>query len=126
VTLQLARAPSMAYEVVFANNARQDFTLIFEFLADSYISFGEDAETALTRAEARVQSIREDIIGLGKHPHCGTLHDEILPGLRHVTIGQAIVWFEIDDGTPLVRILAVFFGGQDHVRTMLIRLLGSN
>lgn len=114
----------MAYEVVFAADARHDFTLILEFLVDSYVGFGDDADTAIVRAEARVQSIREDIIRLGQLPYRGPLHDEMLPGLRHLTIGQAIVWFDIDDDVKLVRVLAVFFGGQDHIRRMLTRLLG--
>jgi plasmid stabilization system protein ParE len=105
----------MAYEVVFAADARRDFTLIFEFLVDSYIGFGDDTETAI---------IREDFIRLGQLPYRGTLHDEMLPGLRHLTIGQAIAWFDIDEDVKLVRVLAVFFGGQDHIRRMLTRLLG--
>lgn len=114
----------MAYEVVFAADVRHDFTLIFEFLVDSYVGFGDDTETAIVRAETRVQSIREDIIQLGQLPYRATLHEEMLPGLRHLTIGQAIVWFDIDEDVKLVRVLAVFFGGQDHIRRMLIRLLG--
>jgi plasmid stabilization system protein ParE len=114
----------MAYEVVFAADARHDFTLIFEFLVDSYVGFGDDTETAIMRAETRVQSIRADIAQLGQLPYRGTLHDEMLPGLRHLTIGQAIVWFDIEEDVKLVRVLAVFFGGQDHIRRMLTRLLG--
>lgn len=105
----------MAYEVVFAADARRDFTLIFEFLVDSYIGFGEDTETAIMRA---------DITRLGQLPCRGTLHDERLPGLRHLTIGQAIAWFDTDEDVKLVRVLAIFFGGQDHIRRMLTRLLG--
>lgn len=114
----------MAYEVVFAADAQRDFTLIFEFLVDSYIGFGDDTEKAILHAETRVQSIRADITQLGQLPYRGTLHDEMLPGLRHLTIGQAIVWFDIDEDVKLVRVLAVFFGGQDHIRRMLTRLLG--
>ena len=76
------------------------------------------------RAETRVQPIREHIIQLRQLPYRGTLHDEMLPGLRHLTIGQAIVWFDIDEDVKLVRVLAVFFGGQDHIRRVLTRLLG--
>ena len=32
-------------------------------------------------------------------------------------------WFDVDDGREVVRVLAVFFGGEDHVRHMLARLL---
>lgn len=122
-TLPDASAPNMAYEVVFAAEAVRDFSLILDFLAGTYAAFGEDAETAITHAEARVQSIREEIVALGKAPHRGTLHEDMLPGLRHVTIGRAIVWFDIDETARAVRVLAVFFGGQDHVRHMLARLL---
>jgi len=114
----------MAYEVVFAAETRRDFTLIFEFLVESYVGFGDDIETAITRAEARVQSIREDITYLGQSPYRGTLHDEILPGLRHLTVGRAIAWFDVAEDLKLVRVLAIFFGGQDHTRKMLTRLLG--
>jgi len=114
----------MVYEVVFAADAKRDFTLIFEFLVDSYVGFGDDTETAIVRAQARVQSIREDITRLGHLPCRGTLHDDRLPGLRHLTIGQAIAWFDINEDVKLVRVLAVFFGGQDHIRRMLTRLLG--
>lgn len=113
----------MAYDVVFAADAARDFALIFDFLFDSYVGFGEDFEPAVTRAEERVQSIRKDIVGLGRKPHRGTLHDDILPGLRHVTIGRAIVWFDIEEDAKRVRIFAVFFGGQDHIRRMMLRLL---
>ena len=61
--------------------------------------------------------------GLAAAPHRGTLHDDLLPGLRHVTLGRAVVWFDIVEETREVRVLAVFFGGQDHQRRMLARLL---
>tara|TARA_R110000850_G_scaffold183462_1_gene309030 strand:+ start:3741 stop:4088 length:348 start_codon:yes stop_codon:yes gene_type:complete len=114
----------MTYEVVFAADARRDFTLIFEFLVDTYVGFGDDTGPAILRAEARVQAIREDIAQLGQVPDRGTLHDDMLPGLRHLTIGQAIAWFDIDEDVKRIRVLAVFFGGQDHIRRMLTRLPG--
>lgn len=111
------------YEVTFSADAERDFELIFEFLFESHIGFGEAAASAIDRAEERVQAIRADIEGLAGAPHRGTLHDGILPGLRHVTLGRAIVWFDIVEDDNVVRVLAVFFGGQDHVRHMLVRLL---
>ena len=47
----------------------------------------------------------------------------LLPGLRHVTIERAIYWFDVPEAERTVRVLAVFFGGQDDVRHMLERLL---
>ncbi|WP_339864928.1 type II toxin-antitoxin system RelE/ParE family toxin [Paremcibacter congregatus] len=113
----------MVYKVTFSEDATRDFELIFDFLFESYVEFGEAADQAIDRAEERIQSISADIQALAKAPHRGTLHDEILPGLRHVTLGRAIVWFDILPDREEVRILAVFFGGQDHIRHMLARLL---
>ena len=70
-----------------------------------------------------MESIRQDTKKLARLPHRGTTHDHVLPGLRHVTFGQVIVWFQVDDDAQTVRVLAVFFGGQDHTRKMLTRLL---
>jgi plasmid stabilization system protein ParE len=113
----------MVYKVTFAADAERDFELVFEFLFESYVEFGEAVGPAIDRAEERVQSIRADIETLAKAPHRGTMHDDILPGLRHVTLDRAVIWFDIIEEKDVVRILAVFFGGQDHFRHMLVRLL---
>lgn len=113
----------MAYSVTFSADAERDFELIFDFLFDSYINLGEAPASAIERAEARVQAIRADIEAIANAPHRGTLHDDILPGLRHVTLGRAVAWFDILEDTSNVRILAVFWSGQDHRRHMLARLL---
>lgn len=60
---------------------------------------------------------------LGRTPHQGTLRPELAPGLRSVTKDRAIFYFDVDDDRRVVRVLAVFFGGQDHQRLMLKRLL---
>ena len=36
---------------------------------------------------------------------------------------RAVLWFDLDEPSETVRILAIFFGRQDHVRHMLVRLL---
>ena len=46
-----------------------------------------------------------------------------MPGARHLAIGRAIYWFDVDEANETIRVLAVFFGGQDHVRHMMARLL---
>lgn len=113
----------MAYKVTFAADAERDFELIFEFFFENYVEFGEVATRAIDRAGERIESIRSDIEALATAPHRGTMHNDILPGLRHVTLGRAIVWFDIVEEKEVVRILAIFFGGQDHIRHMLARLL---
>lgn len=113
----------MTYKVTFAAEAERDFELIFEFLLESYNDFGEAVASAIDRAEERVQAVRADIEALAEAPHRGTMHDDILPGLRHLTLGRAVVRFDVVEDKSNVRILAVFFGGQDHFRHMLARLL---
>ena len=54
-------------------------------------------------------------------PHQGSGDDNIRPGLRHVTRNRTVFYFDVDDATKTVRIIAVFFGGQDHKKLMLKR-----
>ncbi|MCY4459037.1 MAG: type II toxin-antitoxin system RelE/ParE family toxin [Albidovulum sp.] len=112
----------MASKITFAAYAERDFEFVFEFLFEIYVEFGEAVGPAIDCADERIQSIREDIEALAKAPRRGSIHDDILPGLRHVAPGRAIVWFDVVEEQGNVRILAVFFGGQDHVRRMLARL----
>jgi toxin ParE1/3/4 len=112
-----------ACAVEFAAEVERDFELIFDLLEESYRSFGEGAEDAIAHAARRVEAIRTAAARLGHVAYRGTLHPEIMPGLRHVTIDQAIYWFFVDNDALIVRVLAVFFGSQDHVRRMLVRLL---
>lgn len=61
---------------------------------------------------------------LGSAPHQGTLRPDLRPGIRNATRERAVFYFEADDAARIVRVLAVFFGGQDHQRAMLLRLAG--
>lgn len=112
-----------AYAIEFAAEAERDFELIFNFLVESYRNFGESTEDAIAHAAKRIQAIRAKTVRLGNAPYRGTLHPEIMSDLRHVTIDQAIYWYIVDEDERSVRVLAVFFGGQDHIRRMIIRLL---
>ena len=56
-------------------------------------------------------------------PHRGETHEELLPGLRHLTLDRAIYWYRVQEDTETVQVLAIFYGGQDHARQMLLRLL---
>lgn len=113
----------MVFRVTLSTEAEHDFELIFEFLVESYVSFGETIEQALGHALERIQDMRADTERIAKAPYRGTLHDDLLPGLRHVTLGRAIVWFEVVEASKEIRVLALFFGGQDHRRRMMARLL---
>jgi len=114
----------MNYTVERASDADRDLDAIFDFLIQSYRTFGEDAETAIDRAAGRLRQIHTSMQSLGDAPHQGTLMPQLLPGLRSVTKDRAIFYFSVDDTKRVVRVLAVFFSGQDHQRRMLRRLLG--
>lgn len=113
----------MTFRLEFSAEAERDFGLIFDHLMESYIGFGESPEDALDRAAARVREIRASAERILAAPHRGESHDDILPGLRHLALGRAIYRFDVDESRRTVRVLAVFFGGQDHVRRMMLRLL---
>ena len=113
----------MAFRLEFATEAERDFGLIFDHLVRSYLDFGESPQSALDRAETRIRELRTAAERIVTAPHRGERHDDLLPGLRHLAIGRAICWFDVDDERETVRVLAVFFGEQVHVRHMLVRLL---
>lgn len=115
----------MRFEIEFSADAERDFGLIFDHLLESYVAFGESTEEALDHATRRVIGIAKAADRLASFPLRGTARDDILPGVRFVAIARAIYWFDVDQKTRKVRILAVFFGGQDHVRHMLVRLLSA-
>jgi toxin ParE1/3/4 len=113
----------MKYAVERARDTDRDLAAIFDFLIKTYIEFGDDLDSAIDRAATRVKSIESAMLSLGDLPQQGTLRPELLPGLRSVTKDRAIFYFDIDEEQHVVRVLAIFFGGQDHRRLMLKRLL---
>ena len=113
----------MSFKVEFSAESEHDFELIFDHLFESYVGFGENSGDAFDRAARRIMSIRQAADQLSTFPIRGTARDDILAGVRYLTIDRAIYWFDVDEAARRVRILAIFFGGQDHVRHMLVRLL---
>ena len=107
--------------VEFAEDALRDLDLIFDHLAESYRGFGEAPDEASERAAARVRGILAAADRLALAPHRGAVHDDLAPGIRHLTLDRAVYYFRVDGNR--VRVLAVFFGGQDHQRRMRLRLL---
>jgi plasmid stabilization system protein ParE len=116
----------MRFAIEFSADAERDFDLIFDHLFESYVAFGEGTEEALDDAARRLMDIRKAADRLASFPLRGTARDDILPGIRFLAIARAIYWFDVDETAHKVRILAVFFGRQDHIRHMLVRLLGRN
>jgi toxin ParE1/3/4 len=117
-------ASRKTFEVVRTLEAERDLDALFDFLLASYVHFGDSVESAFVRASQRLERVKADLHGLGKIPKQGTLRPEMMPGLRSVTKDRAVFYFVVDDERRLVRLLAVFFGGQDHQGEMLKRLLG--
>ena len=114
----------MPFVIEFSAESERDFELIFDHLFDSYLGFGENVEEALDHSMRRVLDIRKAADRLLTFPVRGILCDDILPGVRYMSIDRAIYWFDLDKVAGKIRILAVFFGAQDHVRHMLVRFLG--
>ena len=114
----------MPYRIKFADDCARDLELIFDHLVESYTGFGESTGQALEHAGQRIMGIRAAAERLALFPERGASRDDILPGLRFMVMDRAIYWYDVDDKARKIRVLAIFFGGQDHIRRMLIRLLG--
>lgn len=112
----------MVWTVERAEACDRDLSLIFDFLVESHIGFGDDVGTAFDRAAVRIRSIEDAIDRLADAPYQGTLRPDLLPGLRSVTKDRAILYFDIDEDRRIVQLLAIFFGGQDHGQSIVTRL----
>lgn len=113
----------MVYEVVRSIESDRDLELIFDHLEHSYLSLGDTPKDAINRASSRIMQIEDEMEKLGQTPFQGTLMPEILPDLRRVTKDNTIYYFVSDKGSETLKILAIFFGGQNHIVQMLNRLL---
>lgn len=111
------------WTVEFAAQAERDFELIFDHLLQSYQDFGDEFDVAIDRAAQRIMAIQSSALDLAKIPYQGTLRPDILDGLRFVRHSKAVYWFVADEDRKMVQVLAIFYGGQDHIRHMLTRLL---
>ena len=116
----------MLWTIEFAAGAERDLELLFHYLADSYLNLGSSRAEAAEQALRRVLNIRDTAERIATEPRRGAAHDDLLPGLRHLALDKAIYWFLVDESERRVRVLAVFYGGQDHQRRMLVRLLSQS
>jgi len=116
----MSEAPWM---VVFAEEAINDLALITEHLTEAYCGFGEPLAEANRHAQLRIESIIAAAERLATAPFRGESRDDLLPGLRHLALDRAVYWFRSRAEQREIQVLAVFFGGQDHQRRMLVRLL---
>ena len=115
-------AARVAYKVLRARAVTEDLGSIHDHLVESYCELGDGITDALDRADGRVQAIEDAMMRLGAVAHQGTLCEDVMPRLRRVTKDKAILYFIADDDLAEVRVLAVFFSGQDYLRHIVERL----
>ena len=111
------------WTVVFAEEAINDLLLITEYLTQAYCGFGEPLAEANRHAQLRIEAIISAAERLATAPLRGESRNDLLPGLRHLALDRAVYWFLQRAEQREIQVLAVFFGGQDHQRRMLVRLL---
>lgn len=114
----------LPFVVVRSPGADRDLEQLFDHLFETHLAFGESDQEAQQKAEDRMVSIHASMERLGTAPFQGTLRQDLMPTLRNVTKDQAIFWFTVDEPKKIIQVLAIFYGGQDHQRRMLKRLLG--
>ena len=119
----MSAASEAPWRVGFAADAINDLRLISEHLIQAYQGFGESPEEASRHAAARIDAIISAAERLAPAPLHGESHDALLPGLHHLALDRAVYWFRPQPQLRESQLLAVFFGGQDHQRHMLVRLL---
>ena len=70
-------------------------------------------------ADRTVDAIRAYIASMNVVSHCGTQCDDLRPGLRIVPFKKrTAIAFEIDEDREVVKILRVFYGGQDYAAVL--------
>lgn len=115
-------AVKLAFDVVRSANCDSDLEAIFDYQFATYQALGETGADAFERAAARVLNIKTALEAFGKVPFQETLEAQIMDGLRHVTKDRAIFYFTVDEAVQQLRVLAIFFGGQDHRTQLLDRI----
>jgi len=111
------------WAVVFAEKAINDLLLITDYLTQSYCGFGEPPAEANRHAKVGIEAFIAAAERLSTAPFRGECHDDLLPGLRHLALNCAATWFSPCSEQRDIQVLGGFFGGQDHQRRMLVRLL---
>ncbi|CAO3351713.1 type II toxin-antitoxin system RelE/ParE family toxin [Azospirillum palustre] len=110
------------YEVRYAPIVTRDFEHIVDYLVQAYLELGDDAQRATERAARRIIEATDYLRTFTAYPHRGTEHPEIQPGIRTVTSNKFIFYFSVDDSLAEVLIVAVFFGGVNHLQQIVDRL----
>ena len=74
-------------------------------------------------ADKRLKKILTAASARTRTPYQGTRCPDLGPKIRRVTKDRAIFYFDLNEERQIIRLLAIFFGGQDHDTRILARLL---
>lgn len=111
------------WDLEYSSDAVHDFELIFDHLFAAYGDLGDTSDEAWAHAADRIRQLRSEIDRLVETPYIGTLRPDIHPGIRFLRRDKAVVWFLSVEERRTITVAAIFFGGQDHIRHMLTRML---
>lgn len=87
--------------VIFTAPARQDLREIAAYIR-------KDNPVAAKRTIARIRDVCQTTIA--RMPACGTMRDDLLPGLRCFSVGNYVIYFQ---GRNPVAVLRVLHGARD-------------
>lgn len=110
------------YIVRRAASVPRDISAIRAHLIRSYRAFGDTYAEAAERASDRIRGALDYMRTFESRPHRGTMHPGQVEEIRHVTSEDFIFYFKINEKSAEVSIIAVFFGGEDHLRRIEQRL----
>lgn len=113
----------MVWRHEFIPSALRDLDLIGRFIELNALARGESEESALTMSQLRIEKILTSAEALTRAPYQGTRLPGLGPSIRRTTKDRAIFYFDLIEDRHIIRILAIFFGGQDHDSRILARLL---
>ena len=113
----------MTWTLEAVPNVQGDLVAISRFIRQSAIAKGEPRGRAIAMADTRLEKIAAAASALTRAPYQGTRCPELGPNIRRVTKNRAIFYFDLNEARQVIRLLAIFFGGQDHDARILARLL---
>ncbi len=106
----------MGYRIERSKEFEKDLDLIYDHLYSSFLAFRTSSEQAALSAHERILQIEEDIELLSQVPRQGTLRPELGSYTRKVTKRNVIFYFDVFEENQTISFIAVYFGGQDHLR----------
>lgn len=113
----------MVWRHEFISSAFRDLDHIGRFIELNALDRGETDERALAMGQSRVEKILSAAQALTRAPYQGTRLPHLGPSIHRATKDRAILYFDLIEDRQIIRILAIFFGGQDHDSRILARLL---